>query len=41
MVIKKPFSTDQNKVKKCDCENKISPKSFDYKDNKKQKNKSN
>lgn len=41
MIIKKPFSTNSNKVKKCDCENKTGPKPFDYQDTKKTKSKSN
>ena len=28
MIIKKPFSTDPNKVKKCNCEDKYGPKPF-------------
>lgn len=37
MIIKKPFSTDPNKVKKYNCEDKIGPKSFNNQDNKKTK----
>lgn len=34
MIIKKANSTDPNKIKKCDCEDKNGPKPFDYKNNK-------